>query len=144
MSLIIYQQAKSPFFLSHLPMVRFNYTKTVITKEVARIKAVGIYLLPGQFSTNMSASSTTQTGAVFTFNSSKITSQVGFSFISSSKACQYIDTEVPLGTGLNDLVSKSKDAWNSQVLSKITTTETNQTLLGLLYTSLYGMHLLPS
>jgi predicted alpha-1,2-mannosidase len=99
---------------------------------------------PAQFSTNLSAAGTTQVGALFSFNSSKITSQVGFSFISTSKACQYIDTEVPPGTGLSDLVSKSKDAWNSQVLSKVTTTETNQTLLGQLYTSLYGMHLLPS
>jgi predicted alpha-1,2-mannosidase len=97
-----------------------------------------------QFSGNSSISSINQMGALFSFKSSNITSQVGFSFISSGGACQYIDTEVPSGTGLSDLVSKSKDAWNSQVLSKITTTETNQTLLGLLYSSLYGMHLLPS
>jgi predicted alpha-1,2-mannosidase len=99
---------------------------------------------PPQFGSSIIASSSNQIGAVFSFNSSNVTSQSSFSFISSSKACQYIDDEIPAGTGLNDLVSASKDVWNTEVLSKIVTTETNTTLLGQLYTSLYGMHILPS
>lgn len=37
-----------------------------------------------------------------------------------------------------------KAAWNDQVLSKITTTDTNVTNLQLLYSSLYHMHLVPT
>ncbi len=42
------------------------------------------------------------------------------------------------------MVQDTKTAWNSQVLSKITTTSTNTTNLELLYTSLYFMNLLPT
>jgi predicted alpha-1,2-mannosidase len=97
-----------------------------------------------QLSTSLSAFGTYRAGALFSFKSANVTSKVGFSFISSARACQYIDNEVPSGTSLSDIVTASKSAWNSQVLSKITTSETNTTLLGQLYTSLYGMHLLPS
>jgi predicted alpha-1,2-mannosidase len=69
---------------------------------------------------------------------------VGISFISSAKACGYIDQEAPAKTSLEDLVNAAKNRWNSEVLSKITTTETNEDNLKLLYSSLYGMHILPS
>jgi predicted alpha-1,2-mannosidase len=69
---------------------------------------------------------------------------VGISFISSAKACQFVDTETPAGTTLQNLVNQSKAIWNKDVLSKVTTTESNSSLLTQLYSALYGMHLLPS
>jgi len=42
------------------------------------------------------------------------------------------------------VVQGTKDAWNSQLLSTITTDTTDQTSLKLLYTSLYFMNLLPT
>jgi predicted alpha-1,2-mannosidase len=83
-------------------------------------------------------------GGVFTFSERNISSTVGISFISSAKACSFADDELPISTELQTVVNATKASWNSQVLSKITTTETNQESLQLLYSSLYGMHLLPS
>jgi predicted alpha-1,2-mannosidase len=73
-----------------------------------------------------------------------ITSRAAVSFVSTQQACAYLDNEIPAGTKLNDLISTAKARWNSEVFAKITTTDTNQDNLALLYTSLYGMHLLPS
>lgn len=98
----------------------------------------------GIFSKATAASSTGQTGALFTFASQNVTSRVSFSFLSAAKACEYIDQEVPTGTTLNDLVSRSKEIWNTQVFSKITTTERDNNLLGQLYSNMYGMHILPT
>lgn len=41
-----------------------------------------------------------------------------------------------------ELVQSTKDVWNSQILSKVTTSATNSTSLELLYTSLYFMNLI--
>ncbi|EMR67170.1 putative glycosyl hydrolase protein [Eutypa lata UCREL1] len=84
-------------------------------------------------------------GAVFSFDSAKeITSRVGVSFISSEQACQNVDDQIPAGTTLETLEDDVKTAWNDQILSKITTTDTNSTKLQLLYSSLYHMHLVPT
>ncbi|KAF2427563.1 glycosyl hydrolase [Tothia fuscella] len=83
-------------------------------------------------------------GGVFTFNQTLVTSCAAVSFVSAKQACSYLDNEIPAGTKLNELVSAAKKRWNSEVFSKITTTERNQDNLAQLYTSLYGMHLLPS
>ena len=83
-------------------------------------------------------------GAVFTFDEQNISSTVGISFISSTKACSFADDELPINTSLQTITNATQESWNSQVLSKITTTETNQDSLTLLYSALYGMHLLPS
>ena len=83
-------------------------------------------------------------GAVFSFSESNVTSRTGLSFISSAKACQYLDNEMPVGTAFQDLVTSAKGNWNRQVFSKVQTPSTNTNSLQLLYTSLYGMHLIPS
>ncbi|CAK7227823.1 hypothetical protein SBRCBS47491_006699 [Sporothrix bragantina] len=92
------------------------------------------------------ANTTTRVGAVFTFNSSTttVTSRVGVSFISTAQACSNVDNQVPVGTNQTTLAAQTRAAWNDQVLSKITTTDTsNTTRLQLLYSSLYHMLLLP-
>lgn len=82
---------------------------------------------------------TNRQGAVFTFDQSSITSRVGISFISTTKACQNLQSEIPKGTTLQSLVSRAKNNWNTNVLSTVTTTETNTTLLTQLYSYMYGM-----
>jgi predicted alpha-1,2-mannosidase len=89
-------------------------------------------------------SGTQRLGAVFSFNGNTVTSRSAVSYVSTQQACEYLDNEIPAGTTLTGLVNASKARWNSEVFSKITTTDTNNTGLTQLYTSLYGMHLLPS
>lgn len=97
------------------------------------------------YSGTVAQESTARLGAVFTFNTSQVTSRVGVSFISSEQACRNVDREIPAGTSLKTLEDNVKKAWNSQVLSKITTTDTsNTTKLQLLYSSLYHMSLIPT
>ncbi|KAF2402877.1 glycosyl hydrolase [Trichodelitschia bisporula] len=92
-----------------------------------------------------SVASKDRLGAVFSFASQKpVTSRVGISFISSAQACQNLDREIPAGTALDSVVNAAKRRWNSDVFAKISTTDTNPDAVALLYTSLYGMHLLPS
>lgn len=69
------------------------------------------------------AEGTERVGAVFTFAEASFTSRVGISFISTSKACQHVDTQIPSGTTLASLVMAAKNNWNTQVLSKIETSE---------------------
>ncbi|KAI9851187.1 MAG: hypothetical protein M1838_004297 [Thelocarpon superellum] len=83
-------------------------------------------------------------GAVFTFANTTVTSNVGISWISSAKACQFVQDEAPTSASLTSLANATQDRWNTQVLSKITTTDTDPTNLNLLYSSLYGMHMMPS
>ncbi|KAL7628100.1 hypothetical protein AAE478_002297 [Parahypoxylon ruwenzoriense] len=84
-------------------------------------------------------------GAIFTFETTKVSSRVGVSFISPDQACENVDREIPAGTSLETLADNVKTAWNDQVLSKITTTDTaNTTKLQLLYSSLYHMSLIPT
>ncbi|KAI9712893.1 MAG: hypothetical protein M1812_006762 [Candelaria pacifica] len=90
------------------------------------------------------ASSQGKLGGLFTFTDNRVVSRVGISFISSDKACHHVDAEIPAKTALQAVVDSTKDAWNTQVLSKITTTEKDVKNLKLLYSSLYGMHLMPS
>lgn len=44
---------------------------------------------------------------------------------------------------MNKLRADTRAAWNSQIFSKVTTTETNTTKLSQLYSALYFMNLLP-
>ncbi|KAF2088701.1 glycoside hydrolase family 92 protein [Saccharata proteae CBS 121410] len=97
-----------------------------------------------QYDSQSQVSGTDRLGGVFTFNTTQFTSRVGISFLSSAKACQNLEGEIPSGTALHSLVDASKAAWNEEVLAKVTTTSTNSTLLTQLYTSLYGMFLIPS
>lgn len=94
-----------------------------------------------------SASSTNGTmrqGGVFTFDASTVISRVGVSFISTDKACKNVESEMPQGTKLSGLVSNAQESWNREILRKVTTTETNTTVLRQLYSYLYGMNLIPS
>ncbi|KAI0798777.1 glycoside hydrolase family 92 protein [Xylaria sp. FL0064] len=97
------------------------------------------------YGTSSSQNSTSRLGAVFTFNSTSVTSRVGVSFISSEQACSNVDNEIPTGTTLDSLEANVKSAWTDGVLSKITTTDTsNTTNLQLLYSSLYHLLQLPT
>ncbi len=88
-------------------------------------------------------------GAVFTWKNSEaaqISSRIGISFLSVSKACKFKDDEIP-SWDLNDTVSAAVKEWNTDVFSKIqvpTDDTANTTNLILLYSSLYFMHLMPS
>jgi predicted alpha-1,2-mannosidase len=88
--------------------------------------------------------STDRLCAVFSFNATKVTSTVGISFISTTQACQNVNSQIPSGTTLEYLTSSARQIWNSDVLSKVSTTETDVNKLNLLYSSMYHMHLLPS
>lgn len=86
----------------------------------------------------------TPVGGLYTFSRSAVSSRVGISWISTAKACQNVQSEIPANTAFSSVVQETKDIWNSEILSKITTTATDTTSLGLLYTSLYFMNLLPT
>ncbi|KAL7814213.1 family 92 glycoside hydrolase [Trichoderma aethiopicum] len=90
------------------------------------------------------SSTTARLGALFTFGQRSVTSRVGVSFVSEAQACANVKAEIPLGTPLATVRQGTRDAWNSQVLQKVTTSETNVTKLNQLYTALYFMHLLPT
>ncbi|GME26594.1 glycosyl hydrolase [Neofusicoccum parvum] len=83
-------------------------------------------------------------GGVFSFEEPAVSSRVGVSFISAEKACGFIEDELPDDVGIEDLVAASQEIWNEMVFDKVTTTETDAALLTQLYSSLYGMHLIPS
>lgn len=97
-----------------------------------------------EYGPGTTASGTERVGAVFSFSEANVTSRVGISFISAAKACQFVDLEIPARTPLQTLVNKAKTNWNTEVFSKIQSTSTDENNLQLLYTSLYGMHLVPS
>lgn len=88
--------------------------------------------------------STSRLGVLYTFDSTSVTSRVGVSFISTEQACSNVNSQIPAGTTRETITQQTKDAWNGEVLSKITTTDTNTTNLRLLYTSLYHMSIIPT
>lgn len=89
--------------------------------------------------------STSRLGVVYTFDAANVTARVGVSFLSTAQACENVDAQIPAGTTREAVTRATKDAWNSGVLSKITTTDdTNATNLALLYTSLYHMSVIPT
>lgn len=81
---------------------------------------------------------------MFTFEESEVISRVGISWISTTKACRNVQDEIPAKTSLDTVVQDTKFEWDTKVLNKVTTTNTNDTNLQLLYTSLYFMHLIPT
>lgn len=96
-----------------------------------------------QYDTTSQLNSTARLGAIFSFDSTTVTSRVGVSFISTEQACQNVNSQIPAGTSLSQLTDNTREAWNDQVLSKVTTTDTDTSKLQLLYSSLYFMQLLP-
>ncbi|KAF2840515.1 glycoside hydrolase family 92 protein [Patellaria atrata CBS 101060] len=91
-----------------------------------------------------SVSGSKRLGAVFTFEATEVMSRVGVSFISSDRACEYIDRESPADKSFTSLIDDAVSRWNTEVFGKVTTAETGVDNLRHLYSSLYGMHLLPS
>lgn len=91
-----------------------------------------------------STSNATRVGGLFSFSDSEVISRVGISWISTEQACNNVNSEIPEGTEFPSVVNDAVSEWNEEVLSKITTTNTNTTSLNLLYTSLYFMHLIPT
>ncbi|KAI1762406.1 glycoside hydrolase family 92 protein [Hypoxylon sp. FL1150] len=83
-------------------------------------------------------------GALFEFpsNATTVKSKVGISWVSTDKACQFLD-EIP-HWDLEEVRDAAKDKWNSDVLSTIDITTTNETQLEMFYTAMYHSHLLPS
>jgi putative alpha-1,2-mannosidase len=84
-------------------------------------------------------------GGLFTFpeDARTIQSKVGISWVSSDKACQFINDEIP-HWDLDKTVSQAKEQWNQEVLSKIDIQTDNATLLTMFYTGLYHANLMPS
>lgn len=83
-------------------------------------------------------------GGVFSFNKTEVTSRVGISFISTTKACQNRDDEIREGAGLQSLAQAAQTRWNQDIFDKIQISSDNTEDLQLLYSSLYGMFLIPS
>ncbi|KAI0137933.1 glycoside hydrolase family 92 protein [Hypoxylon sp. NC0597] len=83
-------------------------------------------------------------GALFEFPSNVTTlrSKVGISWVSTDKACQFLD-EIP-HWDLEAVRDAAQDKWSSDVFSKIDVTSTNHTQLEMFYTAMYHAHLLPS
>lgn len=93
----------------------------------------------------MSVQGSFRLGGVFGFaNTTSVTSRVGVSWVSTEKACQYLEDEIPADVTSDQLVEQAQGRWNKEVFSKITVGEADASSLKLLYTSLYGMHLIPS
>jgi predicted alpha-1,2-mannosidase len=87
---------------------------------------------------------TTRLGGVFTFGATEVTSQVGISFISTSKACQNMDNVIGQDATVESLAEASQAKWNRDIFDKIQISSDNTEDLQLLYSSLYGMFLIPS
>jgi len=96
------------------------------------------------YGNSTSTSGTDRQGGVFTFNATSVSSRVGISFVSTSQACSNVNDQIPAGTNVKDLVTRAQDRWATEVFSKVSTTEKNETVLTQLYSYLYGMHLIPS
>ncbi|KAG0639705.1 glycosyl hydrolase family 92-domain-containing protein [Tuber brumale] len=96
-------------------------------------------------------SGTKRVGAVFSFGASRnitdplvVESDIGISFISTEKACKFIQSEIPANQPFRTLVNSTKQAWEEEVLSTVSTTETDDAKLKLLYSAVYGMYIVPS
>ncbi|KAE8861847.1 hypothetical protein PTNB73_07401 [Pyrenophora teres f. teres] len=89
------------------------------------------------------ASGSARLGGVFTFSEPKTMSRVGISFISTSRACVNLE-EITENTQIADLAEAAQRKWEDEVFSKIQVSSTNTDDLQLLYSSLYGMFLIPS
>lgn len=76
------------------------------------------------------ASGPKRVGAVFSFSASRNTtdplvveSDIGISFISVEKACKFIQSEIPAKRPFETLVNSTKQVWEEEVLSTVSTTE---------------------
>jgi predicted alpha-1,2-mannosidase len=85
-----------------------------------------------------------QLGGVFTFANSHLSSRVGVSFISAEKACANLDAEISEDTEMPTLIANAETRWNEDIFDKVQISTSNRTDQELLYSSLYGMFLIPS
>lgn len=92
---------------------------------------------------NDPVSGSARLGGVFTFDEATVNSRVGISFISTKKACTNLE-EITESTNIEDLVDAAKSTWNNEVLKKLQISSENTEDLQLVYSSLYGMFLIPS
>lgn len=85
-------------------------------------------------------------GLLFQFpnGTTTVSSRVGISFISTDQACSNIDNDFGKSYQIEKTVSDTVQLWNNDVFSKVNVESDNATLTGLVYTALYGSHLLPS
>ncbi|EPE25166.1 Six-hairpin glycosidase [Glarea lozoyensis ATCC 20868] len=113
----------------------FNTTPTTASSFVGPVVVRGVA---------SSTSSSVPVGGLFTFDEGAVLSRVGISWISKEQACRNVNEQIPETATFDNVVQATKDAWNSQIFSKVTTTSTNASNLELLYTSLYHMNLLPT
>ncbi|KAI6528543.1 hypothetical protein MCOR16_005332 [Pyricularia oryzae] len=96
-----------------------------------------------KFSNDNKVESLSRLGAVFTFDAANVVSRVGVSFISEDQACTNLDQQIPESTSISQLRQKTRDVWNTDVLSRVASNDKNTTKLQHLYTSMYFMHLMP-
>ncbi|KAF9699251.1 hypothetical protein EKO04_003060 [Ascochyta lentis] len=90
------------------------------------------------------AAGTTRLGGVFSFSEAEVTSRVGISFLSTTKACQSLDDEIDADASIQSLIEAAKARWNTDIFNKIQISSNDSDDLQLLYSSLYGMFLIPS
>jgi len=69
-------------------------------------------------------------GVVFSFSASRNTtdplvveSDIGISFMSAEKACKFIQSEIPAKRPFEALVNATKQVWEEEVLSTVSTAE---------------------
>lgn len=96
---------------------RFNATASSV--DVFSANGTTIY----SYGNSTQAAGDYRVGAVYAFADQDVLSHVGISWISSEKACQYIDDELPASKTFDNAVNDTKCQWNDDVLSKITTTD---------------------
>jgi predicted alpha-1,2-mannosidase len=82
-------------------------------------------------------------GGAFTFDSTSVSSRVGISFMSTKRACENLDKRLDGNRSFEYLVKKAEERWNS-VLSRIQIEPEKDDDKKLLYSSMYGMFLIPS
>lgn len=92
------------------------------------------------------ANGTERLGAVFTFpsNTTTVESRVGVSFISSSQACENLDSEITDQTTLDELVNSTAQAWNDEIFSKVALPNATDADKEIFYTMMYGAFIIPS
>ncbi|CAM9014535.1 unnamed protein product [Wickerhamomyces anomalus] len=86
-------------------------------------------------------------GLIFRFTSgASVKSRVGISFISVEQAEQNLrnDFEGHNSYDAAHVAHETQDLWNDEVFNKVQVSNENSTLVELIYTALYGTHLLPS
>ncbi|KAA8908138.1 glycosyl hydrolase family 92-domain-containing protein [Sphaerosporella brunnea] len=70
--------------------------------------------------------------------------KLGISWISEEQACNFLQEEVPADSAFDSLVQIAQKVWNRDVFSKVTVEDASTAQLQLLYSSIYGMFLIPS